>query len=143
MDRSSQTPLTDRARIRLVDDIADTTLKLQTNGDLDPLLDQIGEARYVLLGEASHGTSEYYTWRSRLSQRLIQEKGFSFIAVEGDWPDCYRVNRYGKGYANAGESAYGVLQTFERWPTWIWPHFAGGNRQTPRNLSLGCVKLRR
>ena len=54
---------------------------------LDPLLKRIGDARCVLLGEASHGTSEYYTWRARISQRLIREKGFSFIAVEGDWPD--------------------------------------------------------
>src|SRR5215472_17484987 len=70
--------------------------------DLDPLLERIGDARYVLLGEASHGTSEYYTWRAELSKRLIREKGFSFIAVEGDWPDCYRVNRYAKGYAHSG-----------------------------------------
>jgi erythromycin esterase len=65
--------------------------------DLDPLLESIGDARYVLLGEASHGTSEFYTWRAEITKRLITEKGFSFIAVEGDWPDCYRVNRYVKG----------------------------------------------
>ncbi len=56
--------------------------------DLDPLLERIGDARYVLLGEASHGTHEYYQWRARISRRLIEEKGFRFIAVEGDWPDC-------------------------------------------------------
>ena len=88
--------------------------------DLDPLLDAIGDARFVLLGEASHGTSEYYSWRAELSRRLIREKGFSFIAVEGDWPDCYRVNRYAKGYADAGRSAEEVLHAFERWPTWMW-----------------------
>lgn len=87
---------------------------------LDPLLDRIGEAKYVLLGEASHGTSEYYTWRHRISGRLIREKGFSFIAVEGDWPDCYEVNRYVKGRPNAGESAEEVLKKFNRWPTWMW-----------------------
>src|SRR6266481_8599329 len=70
---------------------------LRSPADLDPMLDRIAEARYVLLGEASHGTHEYYTWRAALSRRLIHEKGFSFIAVEGDWPDCYRVNRYVKG----------------------------------------------
>src|SRR5947209_8256689 len=91
---------------------------LQTASDLDPLLARIGDARLVLLGEASHGTSEYYLWRMRLSQRLIQEKGFSFIAVEGDWPDCYRLNRYVKG--NDGESADDVLHAFTRWPTWMW-----------------------
>jgi len=66
---------------------------LHSPDDLDPLLERIGSASYVLLGEASHGTHEYYMWRAELSRRLIAEKGFSFIAVEGDWPDCYRVNR--------------------------------------------------
>lgn len=88
--------------------------------DLDPLLDRIGDARYVLLGEASHGTHEFYTWRTAISQRLIEEKGFSFIAVEGDWPDCYRVNRYVKGHADSGETAREVLHAFQRWPTWMW-----------------------
>ena len=93
---------------------------LRETGDLDPLLDRIGDARRVLLGEASHGTSEYYTWRARLSERLIREKGFSFIAVEGDWPDCYEVNRYVKGYRDSGVNAHEVLRVFERWPTWMW-----------------------
>src|SRR5258706_3874768 len=93
---------------------------LQRPEDLDLLLNRIGEARYVLLGEASHGTSEYYLWRYRISERLIREKGFSFIAVEGDWPDCYRMNRYIKGYEGAESSAYNVLHAFARWPTWMW-----------------------
>jgi erythromycin esterase len=96
---------------------------LNNQEDLDPLLDYIGDARFVLLGEATHGTSEYYLWRMRISQRLIREKGFSFIAVEGDWPDCYRVNRYIKGYQGAGNSAYDVLNTYERWPTWMWANW--------------------
>lgn len=58
--------------------------------DLDPLIEDIGDARLVLLGEASHGMSEYYQWRAKLSLRLIEEKGFNFVAVEGDWPDCCR-----------------------------------------------------
>jgi erythromycin esterase len=66
---------------------------LRSAGDLDPLMARIGDARCVLLGEATHGTHEFYTWRAELSRRLILEKGFSFIAVEGDFPDCYRVNR--------------------------------------------------
>jgi erythromycin esterase len=73
--------------------------------DLDPLMKRLADSRYVLLGEASHGTAEYYKWRAMLSKRLIEEKGFSFIAVEGDWPDCYRVNRYVKGMPDAGEVA--------------------------------------
>ncbi len=93
---------------------------LRDASDLDPLIDRIGDARYVLLGEASHGTSEYYTWRAELSKRLIREKGFSFVAVEGDWPDCYRVNRYAKNYPSSGATAREVLHAFERWPTWMW-----------------------
>src|SRR5207244_159560 len=93
---------------------------LQRPADLDPLLDRIGDARYCLLGEASHGTSEYYRWRTALSQRLIEEKGFSFIAVEGDWPDCYRVNRFIRGFSDSDENGRDVLHTFDRWPTWMW-----------------------
>ena len=93
---------------------------LERAEDLDPLLERIGDARCVLLGEASHGTSEYYAWRARISERLIREKGFSFIAVEGDWPGCYEVNRYVKGYPDSGRDPREVLRTFERWPTWMW-----------------------
>jgi erythromycin esterase-like protein len=93
---------------------------LETARDLDPLLDLIADARFVLLGEASHGTSEFYTWRTEISKRLIQERGFSFIAVEGDWPDCYRVNRYVKAMEHSGGNAEAVLHAFERWPTWMW-----------------------
>ncbi|RPI32929.1 MAG: erythromycin esterase family protein [Chloroflexota bacterium] len=107
----------------LLDEIDQISHPFETAAELDPLMDMIGEARLVLLGEASHGTSEYYLWRARLSQRLIQEKGFSFICVEGDWPDCYRVNRYIKGYPDAGETAYEVLHAFERWPTWMWANW--------------------
>src|ERR671936_724344 len=103
--------------VRMVHDLA---RPLRDADDLDPLLGRIGDAHYVLLGEASHGTHEYYTWRAALSRRLIEEKGFSFIAVEGDWPDCYRVNRYVKDLPQAGASARAVLHTFQRWPTWMW-----------------------
>jgi erythromycin esterase len=61
--------------------------ELESSADLDPILEQIGRenVQYVLLGEASHGTSEFYSWRSEVTKRLIKERGFSFIAVEGDW----------------------------------------------------------
>src|SRR5687768_8848462 len=78
---------------------------LENAKDLDPLMELIGDSKYVLLGEASHGTHEYYTWRTEITRRLIAEKNFSFIAVEGDWPDCYRVNRYIKGYPDTGSDA--------------------------------------
>lgn len=90
--------------------------------DLQPLFDRIGDARVVMLGEASHGTHEYYTWRSNISKRLIEEKGFNFIVVEGDWPDCYKLNRYVKGYSD-GHTAADVLKSFERWPTWMWANW--------------------
>jgi erythromycin esterase len=86
--------------------------------DLDHLLDRIGDARYVLVGEASHGTHDYYAWRADLTQRLISERGFSFVAVEGDWPDCYRVT-CAVTRAN-GESPLEALCAYQRWPTWMW-----------------------
>ncbi|HUQ47703.1 MAG TPA: erythromycin esterase family protein [Gemmatimonadaceae bacterium] len=81
-------------------------------------MEAIGDSRYVLLGEATHGTSEFYTWRTEISRRLITEKGFSFIAVEGDWPDCYAVDRFVKGLG--ADSAQKMLHAFSRWPTWMW-----------------------
>lgn len=100
-----------------------TSLPLENATDLDPLMNYIGDAKYVLLGEASHGTHEYYTWRAKITQRLIQEKGFSFIAVEGDWPDCYRLNRFAKGYLDSGKDILSVLNEFKRWPTWMWANW--------------------
>src|ERR1035437_7093915 len=96
---------------------------LRTPVDLDPLMEKISDAKYVLLGEASHGTHEYYTWRTKITKRLILEKDFSFIAVEGDWPDCYRLNRYVKNYPDSGKNAFDVLHEFNRWPTWMWANW--------------------
>ena len=104
----------------IADGIAKRALPLSDPADLEPLIDRIGTARYVLLGEATHGTSEFYQWRAALSRRLIEQHGFSFVGVEGDWPDCYRVNRYAKSYADSGDTAREVLHAFERWPTWMW-----------------------
>ena len=95
-------------------------LPLRTAADLDPLMERIGDSRFVLIGEASHGTSEFYTWRAELTRRLIAERGFTIIGVEGDWPDCFRVNRYVKARPDSGESAESVLHAFNRWPTWMW-----------------------
>ena len=89
-----------------LDEIRRLATSLDGERDLDPLIDRLRDCRYVLLGEASHGTSDYYRWRARISRRLIEEHGFSFVAVEGDWPDCYRVNRYIKGFEDCGDSAY-------------------------------------
>jgi erythromycin esterase-like protein len=93
---------------------------LATAKDLDLLIQQIGNARVVLLGEASHGTSEYYRWRDVITRRLIAEKGFDFIGVEGEWADSYRVNRFVKGPAADSLAAVNVLRNYDRWPTWMW-----------------------
>jgi erythromycin esterase-like protein len=110
----------DADALGLLSDLRARARPLRSPADLDPLLERVGDARCVLLGEASHGTHEYYAWRAEISKRLIFEKGFRFIAVEGDWPDCYRVNRFVKGYPDSGKNAREVLHAFERWPTWMW-----------------------
>jgi erythromycin esterase-like protein len=87
--------------------------------DYDPLLEMIGGARFVLLGEASHGTHEFYRARAEITRRLILEKGFTAVAVEADWPDAYRVNRFVRavgGDADAEEA----LRDFGRFPQWMW-----------------------
>ena len=88
-------------------------------GDYDALMELVGDARIVLLGEATHGTHEFYHERARITQRLIEEKGFTVLAVEADWPDAYRVNRFVRGEGDDG-SANEALSGFERFPTWMW-----------------------
>ncbi|HZA38513.1 MAG TPA: erythromycin esterase family protein [Candidatus Baltobacteraceae bacterium] len=87
--------------------------------DYDSLLDLIGDSRVVLLGEASHGTHEFYFERAAITKRLIAEKGFTVLAIEADWPDASRVHRYVRGIsddANANEA----LSGFRRFPVWMW-----------------------
>ena len=107
----------------VIGDIREHSHLLSNKADLTPLFEKIGDARIVMVGEASHGTHEFYTWRSYISRRLIQEKNFNFIAVEGDWPDCYRINRYIKNYKDAGTDSKEVLSQFRRWPTWMWANW--------------------
>lgn len=87
--------------------------------DYDALLAMIGDASYVLLGEATHGTHEFYAERTRITQRLITEKGFSAVAVEADWPDAYRVNRYVRAQSQDRHAA-AALDGFKRFPNWMW-----------------------
>ncbi len=87
--------------------------------DYDPLMDLIGDARFVLIGEASHGTHEFYEQRAEITKRLIQEKGFTAVAVEADWPDAYRINRYVRGMSDDPTPAE-ALGGFVRFPTWMW-----------------------
>jgi erythromycin esterase-like protein len=87
--------------------------------DYDPLLERIGKARFALLGEASHGTHEFYRERAEITKRLITEKNFKAVAVEADWPDAYRVNRYVRGLGNDVDAAE-ALADFRRFPRWMW-----------------------
>ena len=88
-------------------------------GDYDALMNLVGDARFVLIGEATHGTHEFYEERARITQRLIREKGFTAVAVEADWPDAYRVNRYVRGEGQ-DSTADAALSGFERFPAWMW-----------------------
>ena len=87
--------------------------------DDDELFNLVGDARFVLVGEASHGTHEFYAARARMTQRLIEEQGFCAVAVEADWPDAYRVDRWVRGRGDDA-TAEEALRGFERFPTWMW-----------------------
>jgi erythromycin esterase-like protein len=87
--------------------------------DFDALVARVGEARMVLIGEASHGTHEFYRIRAEITKRLIRERGFTAVAVEADWPDAYRVNRYVRG-SGADADAEQSLAGFRRYPQWMW-----------------------
>ena len=84
--------------------------------DLEPMLRRIGDARIVLLGEATHGTSEFYRMRERISRTLIERKGFSFVAIEGDWPDAARIDHY----VRHREYPPSEWTAFARFPVWMW-----------------------
>jgi erythromycin esterase len=128
----------------------DLATRLRDQADLDPVLDRIGEARVVCIGEASHGTHEFYEWRDLLTRRLIEEKGFDFVGVEGDWPDCYAVHRSVVAAAAAPEDPRDALSGFARWPTWMWANeevlaftrwLRGLNTTRPRERRVGFYGL--
>lgn len=86
--------------------------------DLDRLINSIKDKKIVMLGESSHGTKEFYEWRSMISKELILNHGFNFIAVEGDWPPCQNINKFIQN--KTSEGAEQTLSHFSRWPTWMW-----------------------
>jgi len=96
----------------------------EASTDYRPLMEAIGDARLVLLGEASHGTHEFYRERARITEQLIMEKGFNAVAVEADWPDTYEVNRFVRGISERSDAkeslAKASLEGFKRFPTWMW-----------------------
>jgi erythromycin esterase-like protein/predicted phosphoribosyltransferase len=89
----------------------------------ETLFGLIGDARLVLIGEASHGTHDFYAARADMTRRLIQERGFTAVAVEADWPDAYRVNRYVRGRSD-DVTAEEAMRGFQRFPTWMWRNTA-------------------
>lgn len=99
--------------------IARIARPLRGDGDLDHLLDLVAPARIVLLGEASHGSHEFYDLRATLTRKLIADRGFTAVAIEGDWPDAMRVDRYVR-HAGDDASASEALAGFERFPAWMW-----------------------
>lgn len=108
-----------------VEEAADTVRKHARPLDedaLNRLVEAAGKAQYVLLGEASHGTAEFYRWRARLTAQLVREQDASFVAVEGDWTDCSRINRYIRGEDTDGDAS-DILSAFDRWPTWMWANW--------------------
>ncbi|WP_097460423.1 erythromycin esterase family protein [Mangrovitalea sediminis] len=88
------------------------------DGDYDRLLSMARDRRFVLLGEATHGTQEFYRMRAAISRRLITEEGFDAVAIEGDWPDAWRTNRFVQG--SGDDDAESALDDFERFPAWMW-----------------------
>ena len=113
--------------------------------DYDPLMDWVGNARLVLLGEATHGTHEFYAQRAEITQRLIQEKGFTAVAVEADFPDGYRVNRFVRGIGE-DSTPEEALRGFQKFPTWMWRntdvvHFVGWLRQYNEVLAADRPKV--
>src|SRR5215211_3715606 len=104
----------------LIDEIRPSLHELSGNRvGYQPLLELIGDRRFVLLGEASHGTHEFYRARAEITRRLIEARGFTAVAVEADWPDAYRVNCYVRGRGD-DRSAAEALGGFRRFPTWMW-----------------------
>jgi erythromycin esterase-like protein len=114
--------------------------------DLDPLIRAAGDARWVLPGESSHGTHEFYAWRDLLSRRLVAEKGFTFIAIEASWSDVLPLDRYVRHAAGAPGSARAALEQVRTWPRWVlaneemvqlgeWLH--AFNRNRPPHLRVG------
>ena len=104
---------------RLIEIVRDKAVRLESaSGSFDRLLEDIGDRRFVLLGEASHGTHEFYRARAEISKRLIEEKDFSAIAVEADFPDAYRINRYIRGVGK-DQTANDALSDFTRFPLWM------------------------
>lgn len=108
--------MTDQANLNA---LRQQAVPLRMEDDLDEVLDHIGDASLVLMGEATHGTRDFYRLRADLSKRLIVERGFDAIAVEADWPDALQVSRFVQ-LDGSDQTADQALSGFERFPQWMW-----------------------
>lgn len=135
-------------RAALPDLIAASAEPFETveTADLTPMIERIGDRRLVLIGEATHGTSEFYRFRARLTRRLIEEKGFTIVAAEADWPDAARIDHYVR-HRDAPPAEW---EAFARFPTWMWRNrethdfitwLHGWNADRPANWRAGFYGL--
>ncbi|HHF7368412.1 TPA: erythromycin esterase family protein [Legionella bozemanae] len=124
---------------KLINELNGAIVSLKSHDeDYDVVLKQMGSSRFVMIGEATHGTHEFYQTRIEISQRLIKEHGFMAIAIEGDWPDAHRVHRYLQGEGKVTDNEH-ALDGFQRFPVWMWrnstlPPFLSWLRQYNDNL---------
>ena len=114
--QASSTPKSTASDVtRAIADACEPFVDIET-ANLAPLLERIGDSRVVLIGEASHGSSEFYTMRARITQELIANRGFDFVAIEGDWPDAARIDHYVRHF----EYPPSEWTAFARFPRWMW-----------------------
>jgi len=111
-------PEVDRPKEAVTREIERLARPLSSDAWIRHFADSIAGAKIVMLGEATHGTHEFYELRRKISEHLLQHHGFNFIAVEGDWPDCFALNRYIE--SGEGGRAKDVMARFKRWPQWMW-----------------------
>jgi erythromycin esterase len=104
----------------LVHDINRSAEVLKIPKDINSLVDFVNSAQIVMLGESTHGTHEFYSWRAEISKQLIEKYGFTAIALEADWPNCSLISRFVNDFGNNPPSGYAAVQQFDRWPSWLW-----------------------
>ena len=129
---------------KIIHTLADLLQPMERDEDLAPLVQRFRACKVVMLGESTHGTSEFYRIRDRLTRILLGLEGFSFVAFEGDWPELSRLHRYVRH--GKGRSARAVMQGFRRWPNWMWSNremadFIEGLRQSDSMKSAGIHGL--
>ncbi|WP_433862083.1 erythromycin esterase family protein [Streptomyces sp. L7] len=118
--RRSRPRLPDTSDEEAIADVRAMATPLLSDADLDTLAERAARARLICIGEASHGTHEFYAWRAALTKRLIERGDIRWIGVEGDWPDCFRIDTWVRGRSEQWEDARQLLSSFERWPRWMW-----------------------